>query len=61
MSIDGFFFGFSSSSREGKIKFELVTKGLMCFFVERDLFTTLVTLSFSTKLLKFSSLENFKA
>ena len=52
MSIDGFFFGFSSSSREGKIKFELVTKGLICFFVERDLFTTLVTLSFSNKLLK---------
>ena len=58
ISIEGFFFGFSKSSKEGKIKLELVTNGLMCFLVDLDFFIVFLEISFSKILFKLSSLEN---
>ena len=58
ISIDGFFFGFSKSSKEGNKKFELLTKGLTCLFIERDFFIVFGETSFSKRLFKFSSFEN---
>ena len=59
ISIDGFFLGFSKSSKEGNKKFELLTKGLTCLFIERDFLIVFLKHFFRKYFFKFSSFENF--